>query len=366
MVRKIHRILMELDVSLIRIATLAPGKPLVSDDVWKSVERASEVAGELYRELFRPFLYHKVLDYLFFSVVYLKEFVSLLRGVCDKAWSRGVAMHPDPCDTHTLDSYVERIKRDFMKLAEHAGLQDEMRFVDSFSRTFLTYLYFLYSICKQTTGLNCLKHVGPEGAIPASLRIHVLDLASATRLIDDSFTRLYGDISEYRVGHVRLYEHIATPKELLSLAEYIANILHKQVEIEMAPQRLKGKILVLSLKDMVETAIHDIGDIIVKPRWVIDVHPLVAEKEAVVLMHILEERGFRVERSLTVTGEVFRVVMPPGDVREAVKIACMLPAIPSVAEVGEREAYWITLSSIDLLESKLREQKPIKKRKSSL
>jgi hypothetical protein len=227
----------------------------------------------------------------------------------------------------------------------------------------LSRLSDLNTVCKETIDLDCLKYARSEGVIPASFRSYVLDLASATRLIDYSFTRLYGFLEEYRVGHVRLYEHPASPRELSDLAEYMANILHKQAELGMAPKRLKGKIQVLSLKDRVEALIHDIGYIIARPSWVVEIHQEGSEKEALILAHILAKRGFRVELVYKFVGVAFRITIPPGSVREAVKIACVLPA---VKPVGWEKAFDATLSSIELLETKLREQEPLKKRKVSL
>jgi hypothetical protein len=371
MVKKIHEKLEELDKILIEIAIQAPGKPLVSEDILRLFERADKVATDLFDKLHGAFPYRRVLEQLIFVIDYFNDFIRSLRDICEKVWSGGTAIRPDPCDIHTLDSHVGSIKRDFAELEKYKpytslpDLRDRFR-VEEMIESLLSRLNDLNTACKETIGINCLKYAGSEGVIPASLRSYVLDLASAARLIDYNFTRLYGFLEEYRVGHVRLYEHPASPRELSGLAEYIANILHKQVEVGMASKRLKGKIQVLSLKDRVEALIHDIGYIIVRPSWVVEIHQEGTGYEAGILAHILAKRGFRAELVYKFVGVAFRITVPPGSVREAVKIACMLPAVPTVETVGWEKAFDATLSSIESLESKLREQEPLKKRKVSL
>jgi hypothetical protein len=312
------------------------------------------------------------LEQLIFAVDRFNDFIRSLHDVCEKVWIGGTVIRPDPCDIHTLDSNVESIKRDFAELEKHRAytslldLRDRRFRIGEMIESLSSRLIDLNTVCKETIDLNCLKYVGSEGVIPASLRSYIIDLASATRIIDYNFIRLYGFLEEYRVGHVRFYEHPASSPELSGLAEYIANILHKQVEVGMAPKRLKGKIQVLSLKDRVEALIHDIGYITARPSWVVEIHQEESGKEALILAHILANRGFRVELVYKFAGEAFRVTIPPGSVREAVKIACMLPAVPAVKTVGWEKAFNATLSGIELLESKLREQEPLKKRKTSL
>jgi hypothetical protein len=372
MVKKIHEKLEELDKILIKIAVQAPGKPLVSEDMVKLFKQAGKVATDLYDKLHGAFPYRRVLEQLIFTVDYLDDFIRSLRDICEKVWIGGTVMRPDPCDIHTLDSHVGSIKRDFAELEKYKAytslldLRDRRFKVEEMIESLLSRLSDLNTVCKETFDLNCLKYVGSEGVISASLRSYVLDLASATRLVDYNFTRLYGFLEEYRVGHVRLYEHPASPRELSDLAEYMANILHKQVEVGMAPKRLKGKIQVLSLKDRVEALIHDIGYIIARPSWIVEIHQEGSGNEALILAHILAKRGFRVELVHKFVGEAFRITIPPESVREAVKIACMLSAVPAVETVGWEKVFNATLSSIELLESKLREQEPLKKRKVGL
>jgi hypothetical protein len=58
--------------------------------------------------------------------------------------------------------------------------------------------------------------------------------------------------------------------------------------------------------------------------------------------------------------------VPPGYVREAVKLACMLPAIPRAYLVGRDVAYRSTMSRLEQLESALWEHRPLKRRKPGL
>jgi hypothetical protein len=73
------------------------------------------------------------------------------------------------------------------------------------------------------------------------------------------------------------------------------------------------------------------------------------------MRRLFGERGFKTEPVERVVG--FRVVASPDNVREAVKLVCMLP-IAHLANLAKRdieEAYKATKSMLELLEAKLEE-----------
>ena len=367
-VSRIRKSLAKIEESLVRLVVTSPDEPIVSDDVRDKVYDVYDAGLSFFNQvggLIVPIYYREIFRLLHLVTYYLEWMVGHLRSICDEVGSIGVPVHPNPCETHTLDSHVEWLIRDFGELANRVYVAVDLRTLmekaESGGVKFLEHLKLLSWACVHFTGANCLKQASPDGVTPAPLRSYILDLMSAVRYIDGKFAESYEGVREWRTGLVRLYEHRKATGELSELAEHIANILHKQLERGIAPRWLKDRILVFSLKDRVEITIYMVGDIVVKPRWATDVYPASA-KEGEILRRILAERGFKTEP----IAYGFRVTTPPGDVREAVKIACMLPAIPTVTIVGETEAYKVTLSNIELLEMYLREQKPVEKRRRGL
>jgi hypothetical protein len=367
-VNRIRKSLARIEESLVRLVGTSPDKPIVSDDVREEVFKAYDAGLSFYNQvggLIVPIYYREIFRLLHLVTYYLEWMVGHLRSICDEVDRIGVPVHPNPCETHTLDFHVEWLIRDFGELARHVyaavDLRTLMEKAESGGAKFLEHLKLLSWACVNFTGANCLKHASPDGVTPAPLRSYVLDLFSAVRHIDGKFAESYEGVREWRMGLVRLYEHRKATGELPELAGYVANMLHKQLEKGIAPRWLKDRILVFSLKDRVEITIYTVGDIVVKPGWAIEVYPA-SDKEGEVLRRILAESGFKTEP----IAYGFRVTTPPGDVREAVKIACMLPAMPTVTIVGETEAYKVTLSNIELLEMYLREQKPVEKRRRGL
>ncbi len=367
-VNRIRKSLAKIEESLVRLAGMSPDKPIVSDEVRDEVFKVYDAGLSFYNQvggLIVPIYYREIFRLLHLVTYYLEWMVSHLRSMCDEVGRIGVPVHPNPCETHTLDFHVEWLIRDFGELAKRVYVAVDLRTLmekaESGGTKFLEHLKLLSWACVHFTGANCLKHASPDEVTPAPLRSYVLDLFSAVRYIDGKFAESYEGVREWRMGLVRLYEHRKATGELPELAVHVANILHKQLEKGIAPRWLKDRILVFSLKDRVEITIYTVGDIVVKPGWAIEVYPA-SDKEGEVLRRILAERGFKTEP----IAYGFRVTMPPGDVREAVKLASMLPAIPTVTIVGETEAYKVTLANIELLEMHLREQKPVEKRRRGL
>jgi hypothetical protein len=357
-----------MEEELLKVVGTPPDRSLVSGDIVDSANKVCKIAFKLASledsRLLHIFNTFKALHWI---TCKFYAFTDELFRLCYSASNIGVRVHPDPCEEVTLDYFVEWIVRDFNELAKHVKpvlesiLKGEIKIeIKEKGEWFLDHLRLLSSACVQFIGVNCLKYVSPEKVTRMPLRTHVIDLVSAIRLIDDYIMKSYYGISEWRVGLIRLYAHPKTTGEFLDLAEYVANIQHKIMEA-IVGSWWKDRVAVYSLADRVEITAEGTVHIVVKPRWVVDVH-LFKKDFIETMIRILSERGFKTE----LTDYGFKVNIPPGDVRDAVKLACVLSVALLVYIINVAEAYGIALSSIELLESKLKEQKPLKKRKVSL
>jgi hypothetical protein len=362
---KIRGMLEEVETALLRMASTSPAEPLASDYMMTTSKDVVETVRKYKYYVIppMPFFIMQTIDHLYEIALNLESFMYSLGWICFDARIKGIT-DPEPCETHTLDLPIGLILRDFQNLAKRLGLDSEAGRAESRSSLFLDNLRSLSSACIQLVGVNCLKYASPDKVIPVSLRSHVLDLVSAIRRIDGKFTELYRGVRKWKVGHMLFYDQHGTTEELLNLAEYSANILHKQLETGTASIFLKDRMAVLSLRNMVEILIRYIseaGDIVVKPRWIIDIYAGLDTKLKIqVLKRILEETGFKTEP----TAFGFKVIIPPGDIMEAVKIVSMLPSVPATKFV--EYGYHKAMSVIRMLELKLKEQKPLKRRKVSL
>jgi hypothetical protein len=238
--------------------------------------------------------------------------------------------------------------------------------IEEGGKGFLEHLRILSSLCLHFTGANCLKYASPEKVAPIPLRSHILDLSSAVGIVRRKLLDECLGVKEWKVGDIWLYECPGTTRELLDLAEYVANVLHKMTEIKIVPPIFAYRIGVFSFKDRVEVMLrHDVGGLIAKPGWVVGVYSYpIWEGSVEVLRRIFSERGFRTEPVERVAG--FRVSVPPDYVREAVKLACMLSAMPRVGLVSRDMAYQVAMSRLERLESALWEHRPLTKRKPRL
>jgi hypothetical protein len=379
---KITELLTEIEHRLLRIATVPPNLPIVARGITRLVDQISAISRKLVllddSELLRAY---GLIEHLDLALGVLILFINDLSYLCDRARNYGVRVHPDPCNTVTLDYFMEWIVTEYERLSvslKHAtrGMTD--RDVKAWRERFFNALQLLSSNCIHIMGVNCLKYASPEKVTSSPLRSHIMDLASATRAISDYIVKTYSGIKEWRVGSIRLYVHPRTTDELLDLAEYAANVLHKITELELVEpllieMELEGKtielwwedrVAVYSLADRVEIAVQGANYVMVKPGWIVDAYLATGKKEfAERMKRVLEEKGFKTE----LTGVGFKISIPPGDVREAVKLVCVISA--TIARVLYEEidkAYEIAVSDINLVESKLREQKPLKRRKVSL
>jgi hypothetical protein len=365
---KIRGMLEEVERVLLRMASTSPIEPLVSDYV-RTVSRDVVETVREYKKFFvqpTPFFIVQTINHLYEIASSLYSFVYNLYWICYDARRKGIA-DPEPCETYTLDLPIGLILMGFQDLAKRLGNERDAMYAESSSRSFLDRLRSFSSACMQLYGVNCLKYASPDKVVPVPLRSHVLDLISAVRRADVRFTELYRGVRKWKVGHVLFYDQHGTTQELLDLAEYVANVLHKQLETRTASIFLRDRIAVLSLRNMVEILIRDIdevADIVVKPRWVIDIYAdLDAKHKTRILKRILEKMGFKTEP----TAFGLKITIPPGDIMEAVKIVSMLPSMIASRFVEfEEYDYYKSMSVIRMLELELKEQKPLKRRKVSL
>jgi hypothetical protein len=371
-VHEIHKRLTAVAEDLSRLAGMPPHIPLSSKEMLGVAEKLHKDSSSIYGfydASLIPVFYIAFLE-LHETIYNLYRFLAEIRNLCDFAKRYGVEISPDPCD-HVLDSKAELVVKDFRRARKM--LRRRFIFapteVDTFGTNFLEMLKFFSLSCSFATEGTCLRYASPEAVIPASLRTYVSDLHSATDRLARKFADLYLGVEEWRVGSIRLYEHPDTTPGLSDLAERAANILHKEAELQ---DQVASKVAVFSLKDRVAVGMREFGSVVARPRWVIEVYgydfmfrPLYGILKYItpidVLKDVLDDRGFRTE--LTAYG--LEITVPPGDVAEALKTTLILPLIPQTAETKEA-LYGILISRFRLLESKLKEQKPVKKSKRSL
>jgi hypothetical protein len=384
-VSEIDRRLADMGVGLVAIALTSPDKPLVDRDIREATEKVYKIASKFHtriQETIVPPSYFRIFENLSRTIYRLRQTIYYISSICDtieEMEKAGVRLLPNPCHTHTLDFYVESLISDFKKYAErveslarrvlhprHVSFGYPVKNIEEGGKGFLERLQILSSLCMLFMGANCLKYASPEKVTPIPLRSHILDLSSAVGIVRRRFLDECLGVKEWRVGDMRLYECPGTTRELLDLAEYVANVLHKMIEIKVVPPVTAYTAGVFSFKDRVEVMLrHDVGGLIVKPGWVVSIYSYpIWEGSVEVLRRIFSERGFKTEPVERVVG--FRVVVSPVDVREAVKLACMLLTIPLVDTVDHDKAYRTTMSKLELLESALWECKPLTKRKPGL
>jgi hypothetical protein len=352
-VNKVYGGLVDVAEGFLELAMLPSHESLASKRVIEVVDRIFGSAKSFYglEDAALVPLFNKVFYALYDTAYHLKRFVDEVAIVCDRVRRRRIAVI-NPCLVHTVDSVVEDAVRDFARVGELAlGFLSE---VEEMGGMFLYSLTKLSSACITYLGENCLRHATPEQASPASLRAYAQDLLAAIGLIRAKFLGMYQGVRRSKVGSVRFHEHPEATGELSDLARRIAVILNKQLETFGPSHWLQEATSVYALKDAVVAGFWEAGDIVVKPRWVVDFY-LTFEEDRDVMRRLFGERGFRTEPAGRFAG--FRVTMPPGDVREAVKIASMLP-IAHLANLAKRdieEAYKATKSMLELLEAKLEE-----------
>jgi hypothetical protein len=365
----------EIEHELLMVANAPPDLPIIAEEIVRSVKNSSNIAHELVTRndvrLLHAYWLIGQLDVVLHS---LDFFIGDLHELCRIARDIGDIGQPNPCDTVTLDYTTELITLEFEEVVRLVRDSPRGRFATAIDlrgrrEGFIDALRYLSLYCVQFMGVNCLKYASPLKVASSPLRSHIIDLVSATRVIGDYIERTYRGIGEWRVGSIRLYIHPRTADELLGLAEHASNVLHKITEAYIREQWWKEGVAVCSLADRVEITVAGAGvaHIVVKPGWLVETYlylDLLREREKLVeiMRRVLEERGFKTRS----TGYGFEVTILAGNVKEAVKLVCVMSASVVARNVSVEKAYETAVSDIELIESKLREQKPLKRRKVGL
>lgn len=362
--RRIRNMLLDVARSISTLVQLPPGTPLASRKVHDLVRRADLVMERLleYKEATLIPLFTGAFVSLRLALFSLHLAIYDAVNICGKTRKSRIPASFDPCTTYTLDSDLDRFAKQIGAIAKHANIETAIEVTSS---GFMEELRHFSCDCSSATGMECLRLVKPETVIPASFRLHMADLASAIELLTAKFMESYGNLKEWKVGAVLLGEHLMSDKKLIELAEYMAGITHVLIKGGYKPLGVNES-SVFSLKNMITAKFSNIGDVLIKPAWTIEFHTSrVADPErtktlTATLKRILAERGFKVEH----TDYGFKVTIPPGDIREAVKITCMtLPA--SMVEDPET-SYTLSLEVLGKIDATLEKLKPAKKPKPSL
>jgi hypothetical protein len=350
--------------SISALAQLPPGTPLASRKVYDLVQRADVGMERLleYKEATLIPLFTGAFVSLRLALASLSLAIYDAVGVCGKMRKSRVPASFDPCIAHTLDSDLDRFAKQIGAMARYAGIETV---IEKASSDFMEELRHFSRACSSATGMECLRLVKPETAVPASFRLHMADLASATELLTAKFMESYGNLKEWKVGAVLLGEHLMSDKKLLELAEYMAGIAYILIKGGYKPLGVNES-SVFSLKNMITAKFSNIADVLIKPAWTIEFHTSrVADPERTktliaTLKRMLAERGFKVEH----TDYGFKVTIPPGDIREAVKIICM--TLPAFMVEDPETSYTLSLEILGKIDATLEKLKLPKKPKPSL
>jgi hypothetical protein len=371
---EVRRLLRGIAWELSKLADMPQFELLTSKEVLEVTEKLHRDASMLYKSRdasLIPVFYYAFLE-LSETVYHLYRFITEIQTLCDVAKRFSIMATPDPCDLHTLNSDVEQVIRDFRRKSKMMRMYRELApsDVESIGRAFLESLRYSSFACSLATEGTCLTYASPVKVTPASLRTYIQDLSTATNLLIEKLNDLYYGVEKWVVGLIQLYEHPSTTRELSDLAEYAANILHKEAELSVdIRERIATRATVFSLKDRVAVGMREFGSVVVKPRWVVEVYGYDFMLRALLgnpryatpidaLKDVLDERGFKTK----FTSYGLEVTIPPGDVMEAVKTVLALPLMPQSA--ASKESLYFTLTAnIKSLERKLKEQEPIKKQK---
>jgi hypothetical protein len=351
---KYLKALADIEDGLTEAAVTPFDKPLASKEVTEAFVKAKEISLKHYErrnDFFVSITYDDLFCTIHDAVIDLEHFVFYANTLCRHG---GPAAGFNPCKVYTLDFDLEFMVTNFKRFADRAktwyrDAEHDAKGIEYHGERLLRNLKRISWYCMRITGVNCLKHATPEEAKPASLRTYVVDLVSAIRFVARWMSESYSGVTEQMVGRTWFYKHPKTTEELLSLAAYTILVLHKHFEIAEKRVLLDTSwlrrvfrswvigsytTLVYALKDRVEITLDYDADIVVKPRWVVEVDPTIYAKDrAEVLKQVLSERGYKVET----TDYGFKITMPPGDVMEAIKTISTLVLLrfTEFADIGE-------------------------------
>ncbi len=340
---KYLKMLSDIEDALTEVAVTPFDKPLASKEVIEAFDRAKEISFKHYERM-SDFFVSITHDNLFFwihhAILDLEHFVFYANMLCKYG---GPVAGLNPCKVYTLDFDLKFLIANFRRFADQVKTQyrdaeDDIRHIEYHGESLLKNLKRISWYCVRVIEANCLKHATPEEAKPTSLRSHVVDLISAVRLVARRMSEKYRGVTEQKVGNAWFYKHPMATEELLRLAAYAILVLHKYFEIAEKHGAWAIKrytVLVYALKDRVEITLDYDADIVVKPRWIVEVDPTIyAKNETEVLKQVLSERRYKVET----TDYGFKITMPPGGVMEAVKTISALVLLRSIKFANMDEA----------------------------
>jgi hypothetical protein len=363
---KYLKMLSDIEDALTEVAITPFDKPLASKEVIEAFKKVEEISLKYYerRSDFFVSITHDSLFYMIHDAILdLGHFVYHANMLCKYG---GPVVGFNPCKVYTLDLDLKFLVANFRRFADQAktryrDAEYDVRQIEYHGESLLNNLKRISWYCMRVIGANCLKHATPEEAKPASLRTYVVDLISAIRLIARRFSESYRGVTEQKVGYTWFYKHPKATEELLYLAAYTILMLHKQFEI--AEKHIVSDVswlrrsfrawaikryttLVYALKDRVEITLDYDADIVVKPRWVVEVDPTIyAKNEIEVLKQVLSERGYKVET----TDYGFKITIPPGDIMEVIKIIATLIPLRSIEFASKDEARKFVVDIVERL-----------------
>jgi hypothetical protein len=363
---KYLKVLADIEDALTEVAVTPFDKPLASKEVTEAFEKAEEISLKYYdrrSDFFVSITYDSLFYMIHDTILDLGHIVYHANMLC-KYGSPVVGFNP--CKVYTLDLDLKFLVANFRRFADQAktryrDAEDDVREIEYHGESLLNNLKRISWYCMRVIGANCLKHATPEEAKSASLRTYVVDLISAIRLIARRFSETYRGVTEQKVGYTWFYKHPKATEELLYLAAYAILMLHKQFEI--AEKHIASDVswlrrtfrawtlttyttLVYALKDRVEITLDYDVDMVVKPRWVVEVDPTVYAKDRIeVLKRVLSEKGYKVET----TDYGFKITIPPGDVMEVIKIISTLISLRYIEFTDKDKAYKFVVDTVERL-----------------
>ena len=378
-VKRVHEGLARIERALSWFLRLPPDVPipkrprLLRIPPFESVRRAFDELHNVFMEFHEGNVdktlipvFNMAFTDMYYVVYHFGELVYDMDFVCQVVEARRLGAHPRVCYARALDMDMGQLVEGFKRLSEYVPMPSVKESIEESSRNFLNMLRLLSVTCSWATEVECLRHASPESVAPASLKTYLSDLLSAIRTLDRRLVDLYYGIKRWKVGVVELYEHPQTTPELSELAEYAANVLNKLVETGFLTWR---PVIVYSLKDRITVLVEAIQNfamfksIVVKPGWTVDIYVNTVPEPPTVYKRVLGDRGFKAEGVGYFVYYKLKATVSLGDVRELLKTA--LPAM-TVTGVDEEELYEAALERIARLESELKEQKPLRKRKAGL
>ena len=313
--------------------------------------------------------------YLHYVIRRLYDHVQTLFDLCDEAGKHKLPPHPG-C-MHTIDSFISNVAEDIDRVRDHVVLamhpEDLARSRIAYALTWRGYKHDVPKIgedwkifskyCMLAVGTTCTTITDVSNV---TIRRLLLEMDYAVWKLADKLVELYGDVVGGKVGLAKpiyFYKSPKSPRDLVELAKYSGAVL-----LALAEKRnvIPLYLATYALKDAVavKLGLSTEANVFIKPSepgWDVEVYigthiehvPVIVSA----LERVLKERGFRVTR----TDYGLKLTASPGDVKEAVKIVCTIPALDEIVFKPDTEhAYNLILRIAEAIEWFLREKKYFK------